>query len=217
MFAQEFPDREIIVINDGSTDGTHVYLTALAADNHIVYINQQNLGPAKARNAGIAAAQGEYIAMIDDDCVAPPNWLSLYKEAFEHSAAYAGFGGASRTGDPENPCAVVNDLIANVLKQELNVARTSAVPFLTSNNAVYKTSALRAVGGFDSSFFIGAEERDLNFRLVQSGAKLRHSREQCLRRYPEPKAPHCSPEERGGCGSSACRHREAASPVHHSG
>jgi glycosyltransferase involved in cell wall biosynthesis len=171
LFVQDFPDREIIVINDGSTDGTHEYLTALAAERRIVYIHQQNMGPARARNAGIAAAKGDYTAMIDDDCVAPPNWLSLYHKQFQNSA-FAGCGGVSKTGDPENPYAVVNDLIANVLKTEINSSTASNLPFLTSNNAVYKTAALRSVGAFDESFFIGAEERDLNFRLVKSGARL---------------------------------------------
>jgi GT2 family glycosyltransferase len=171
LFRQDFPDHEIIVINDGSTDGTHEYLCALAAEKRIVYIRQNNMGPAKARNAGIAAAKGDLIAMIDDDCVAPPNWLSLYNGAFENSNA-AGLGGVSKSGDPSNPYAVVNDLIANVLKEEMNAAPGLPLPFLTSNNAAYKTSALRAVGGFDEAFFIGAEERDLNFRLARSGAQL---------------------------------------------
>jgi GT2 family glycosyltransferase len=171
LFAQDLPDREIIVVNDGSTDGTHELLKTLETERRIVYILQQNMGPAKARNTGIAAANGEFIAMIDDDCVAPPNWLSLYHKQFQNSA-YAGFGGASKTGDPENPYAVVNDLIANVLKTEINSTSASNLPFLTSNNAAYKTAALRSVGGFDESFFIGAEERDLNFRLIKSGARL---------------------------------------------
>jgi glycosyltransferase involved in cell wall biosynthesis len=62
LFAQDLPGCEIIVVNDGSTDGTHEYLTALAAERRIVYIHQQNMGPARARNAGIAAAKGEFLA-----------------------------------------------------------------------------------------------------------------------------------------------------------
>ena len=73
---------EHIIINDGSTDGTHEYLTDLAKkDSKVVYIKQENKGVAKAVKAGIEAATGEYITVIGDDDMLPPNSL---KKRYEY-------------------------------------------------------------------------------------------------------------------------------------
>ncbi len=66
VFAQQFDDCfEVIVVNDGSTDGTRAELAKFG--DRIAVIDQQNRGVAAARNAGIRAATGEYIALLDGD------------------------------------------------------------------------------------------------------------------------------------------------------
>jgi len=62
---QDYPNKEIIVIDDGSTDGTVDALSSF--DGEITLIQQQNAGSAVARNAGIKAAKGEFIAFLDSD------------------------------------------------------------------------------------------------------------------------------------------------------
>src|SRR5689334_2868499 len=76
LFRQEYPDVEIIVVNDGSSDGTDAYLTDLASQGRIVYAKHLNSGPSVARHLGMTKAKGDLIAFTDDDCVAPPDWLS---------------------------------------------------------------------------------------------------------------------------------------------
>ena len=171
VFRIDYPNIEIIVVNDGSPDGTDQYLQTLAAQNKIVYLKQSNKGPAVGRNLGIMEANGELIAFLDDDCIPPADWLRRYGKIFREEKV-AGCGGSSRTGSPATPYAEVNDEIVNFLKNALNKVPSIMTPFLTSNNAAYRTSALKKVGGFDEHFTLGAEERDLNFRLTQSGEKL---------------------------------------------
>jgi glycosyltransferase involved in cell wall biosynthesis len=171
LFRQEYPSFEIIVVSDGSTDGTHECLSSLASGGKIKFFNQQNQGPALARNLGITNAQGEYIAFIDDDCIAPAGWLKQYAMRFDETGA-AGIGGSSRTGNTSSIFAVVNDLIVNFFKEHINSRPDVPTPFLTSNNAAYRKSSLEKVGGFHRDFKRGAEERDLNFRLTQAGEKL---------------------------------------------
>ena len=66
VFAQRFDGSfEVIVVNDGSTDGTRALLEKFG--ERIRVIDQENAGAAAARNAGIAAASGEYIALLDAD------------------------------------------------------------------------------------------------------------------------------------------------------
>ncbi len=76
--AQTYPTREVIVVNDGSTDATRK--TAESYGNRIVYLEQQNLGQGAARNAGLRVAQGEFIAFLDADDYWRPEFLSTCVE-----------------------------------------------------------------------------------------------------------------------------------------
>jgi len=72
---------EIIIVDDGSTDGTAEFGRSLFEKNseHIHYCYQKNKGPASARNLGVRHAKGEIIAFLDDDCRAKKVWLEELK------------------------------------------------------------------------------------------------------------------------------------------
>ena len=75
--AQTVADWELIAVDDGSSDGTGAALDALArADARIRVIHQENGGVSRARNAGMAAARGEWLAFVDADDVLPPDALA---------------------------------------------------------------------------------------------------------------------------------------------
>ena len=82
VLAQSFSDMEIICVDDGSTDSSPDILRAYAArDARIRLIHQKNRGIAAARNAGLDAAAGRYVAFVDSDDAVTPD---IYKSIFSH-------------------------------------------------------------------------------------------------------------------------------------
>lgn len=85
VLSQNYPNLELIVVNDGSRDDTGMVLDALAEKRNTVHpVHQQNGGVCKARNAGLAAAKGEYVFFLDaDDELVPGSLAKLQKIAVE--------------------------------------------------------------------------------------------------------------------------------------
>ena len=97
VLAQDWPDVEIVVVNDGSRDGTES--VCLEYGNRIRYISQGNAGVSAARNAGIAAAAGEFIGFLDaDDEWLPQAARTLAELLMEFPTAGAASGAYIRRG-----------------------------------------------------------------------------------------------------------------------
>lgn len=120
--AQAFEDWEIVVVDDGSTDGSGgVVERAAARDGRVRLVRQENRGLAGARNTGIEASGGEYVYFLDaDDWLAPGGLGALYGAACAspHGAAFGGFawhdaGGAALVSElmPSCPEAGLNEFL----------------------------------------------------------------------------------------------------------
>lgn len=102
--------REVIVIDDGSTDGTPRLLAELAAGKSLPFalktVRQENSGPAAARNRGLELAAGNLIAFLGDDMIPEPGWLEKHISAHRQrglSCAVCGFTDWDREGMPVSP------------------------------------------------------------------------------------------------------------------
>jgi glycosyltransferase involved in cell wall biosynthesis len=150
---------EVIVVNDGSTDGTEAYLNKVALTfPNFRFFNQKNAGPAAARNRGIYAAQGKIIAFTDDDCIPQNNWLEVIIHAFKENNG-VGLQGSTYTDKQD---------ITPLTHQIDNENGNASVP---TCNAAFTKEALVQINGFDEHFpYPHNEDADLAWRIEKLGS-----------------------------------------------
>ena len=102
LVQQTLKDFEVIIVEDGSSipcqDIVSKYQSALS----IQYFFKENSGPGQTRNYGAARSQGEYLLILDSDCILPPDYLAQVEKELSESAADA-FGGPDRAHDSFTP------------------------------------------------------------------------------------------------------------------
>jgi hypothetical protein len=91
VWRQRFRDYEIVVVDDGSNDGTHEYLQEFG--NKVRFIRQANMGPGAARNIGVQEARGDYIALLDSDDLWFPWTLDVFARAIKEHRGPCILGG----------------------------------------------------------------------------------------------------------------------------
>jgi glycosyltransferase involved in cell wall biosynthesis len=172
VFAQRFDGGfEVIVVNDGSTDGTRAVLEKFG--DRIRLIDQQNAGVAAARNAGIAAAAGEYIALLDADDTWTGQMLSKTVPVLEKNpASVAAFSDGMEV---DGAGRVIK---ANYVEPGLDHSPTldemlGGVPWpILVGSIVIRRETLIAIGGFPDEFNAehwGGEDTFTNLLLRERG------------------------------------------------
>ena len=162
-----YPDYEIILVDDGSADTTPQI--AFSRSKVRYFRHEKNLGLSVARNTGIAAAAGEIVAFTDSDCRADEDWL-YYLVGGMSGGEFAGSGGPNLL-PPEDSAVAAAVLVspggpAHVM---LNDRQAEHIP--GCNMAFFK-AALGEMGGFDPLFQRAGDDVDLCWRLQQAGYKI---------------------------------------------
>jgi len=183
VFAQTFTNFEVIIVNDGSPDTGEFERVLEPYLDRINYLKQENLGASVARNAGLLAAQGEFVAFLDADDIWLPNYLAEQIEFMrEHgcdlACADAEFFGDAKSAGQTYMTTLMDSAPASgdITFRELVVAERS----LITSGIVARREPIMQVGLFDEALR-NAQDFDLWLRLARHGARLSYQRRVLLK------------------------------------
>jgi len=162
-----YPEYEIILVDDGSIDATRQI--AFANPKVRYFHHEQNLGLSVARNTGIAAATGEIIAFTDSDCRADEDWL-FYLVASLLGDDFVAVGGPNLL-PPEDSLTAAAVMVSPGGPAHVMLTDRQAEHIPGCNMAVYKW-VLAGLGGFDPIFRRAGDDVDICWRLQQAGHKI---------------------------------------------
>jgi len=164
-----YSDYEIILVDDGSTDGTRDIAEQFP---HVRYIYQENHGLSHARNTGAAAAEGEVFAYTDSDCMADVDWL-YYLIGTLLSGDYAGVGGPNVTPPAQN---WIQACVAAAPGGPSHVLLTDIIAeHIPGCNMAFYRWAFENIGGFDAEYHKAGDDVDFCWRLQQAGCVIAFS------------------------------------------
>lgn len=173
---QDFPKNkyEVIVIDDGSTDGTYDSIKKQRWKVKLEILKQNRKGPAAARNLGARKAKGKILAFTDADCVVKKKWISNLVGAYKKFPEVVGIGGPLKPS--KNNLVAKIEIIKNKLLHKMvngEIIGREETPVGFTNNMSYKSEIFRKFKGFDESFSKPAgEDFDLKQRICKAGYKV---------------------------------------------
>ena len=150
-------DKEIIIVDDGSTDRSREIINSYKDKRVKIICNKAPLGPAKARNLGIKKSRGEILFFTDADCYADKDWL---KNSINYFRKHKCLG-------IEGKLYYISKDYISTLSDQLTVTLEESGKWMTGNVA-YRKSAFNKVGLFNENIKF-QEDRELALRMIKYG------------------------------------------------
>ncbi len=160
----DYPDYEVIVVNDGSKDATK----AIVEKSAVKRIDHPKRGASAARDAGLRAATGDIVAYVDSDVTVTPEWLRLLVVPFQDPSIGATTG---RTVFQRN--GACTSWLRSMDIERRNARRHEYTRLANGPNSAFRRSLLLEVGGFDPQWF-HAEDTEVSYRVWEKGYKIRY-------------------------------------------
>jgi glycosyltransferase involved in cell wall biosynthesis/peptidoglycan/xylan/chitin deacetylase (PgdA/CDA1 family) len=168
---------EVIVVVDGSTDGTAAALNRLSPPFPLTVVEQPNSGAGKARNAGVVAARGEVVLFLDDDMEADPSLLIEHERSLREGADLVLGDVPLHPDSPRNVLSWGVGAWAHARLERLTApgAEIQLGDLLTGQMSIPRATFDR-VGGFDARFtrdesFAGGDI-DFGYRVIKAGCRI---------------------------------------------
>ncbi len=178
--AQTVPPTEIIVVDNGSTDGSRECLEQ--RDLHLVSLSE-NRGFASAANLGISIARCEFVALLNSDVVLMPDWIELMTNALREDPCAASVACKMVSLDDPTRLYDAGDLLrrdgaceqrGRFTRDDGSFDAPGEVFGACAGAALYRRSVVHAIGGFDERYFAYLEDVDLALRLRLEGWRCRY-------------------------------------------
>ncbi len=170
LLESDYPDLEIIVVNDGSSDQTERCIEDLITSKRITYIKQQNSGKASALNHGISKASGEVILYTDADSLFLPDTISQMVRWFADPAIDAVCGNDMPL-NPQNAIhrflTITTHIGTGFVRRALSVI--GCLPIISGNLGAIRKKTLDEIGGFVNMW---GEDLEITFRLHKFGKRI---------------------------------------------
>ena len=177
--AQSFKDFEVLIIDNGSEDGSADNLEAEALVLHVEFADE-NLGFAAGNNIRVQSAKGQWLAFLNPDAYAAPNWLEAFVAAAAQYPQCSAFGSTQIDAldqDKIDGAGDVGHILGLAYRGHYGwdiktLPQTAYVFAPCAAAAFYKRDIFMALGGFDARFFCYGEDVDLGYRLRLSGRQV---------------------------------------------
>jgi cellulose synthase/poly-beta-1,6-N-acetylglucosamine synthase-like glycosyltransferase len=171
----DYPDYEVIIVNDGSRDKTREIVTRYP----VRLIDQPNRGASAARDAGLRASSREIVAYVDSDVTVTRDWLRKIVQVFSDPTVGAATGKTVFLRDER-----ATSWLRSLDIERRNAGRKTFTRLANGPNSAFRRELLLNVGGFDPSWF-HAEDTEVSYRIWIQGYRIRYVPEAIVHHVPE--------------------------------
>ncbi|MBX3463893.1 MAG: glycosyltransferase family 2 protein [Planctomycetes bacterium] len=161
--AQTVPPDEVVVVDNASRDGTPEMVLAEFPQVHLIRMPHSGYGACETFNVGFASARGEFIGILDDDVVLPPDFVERMLAKFAAEPATTAIL-SPKVREPEMPAWYLDSPAVNTERY---------LPTFRGCGSMARAAPLREAGWYDIRFFIFGNERDLTTRLLNLGYRVK--------------------------------------------